>query len=94
MQKAIISELKPTNGRKSFGHKAKLIYNPDNRAHYLRSYDTTIAGYINGKVHRYSDYQSKTTSTHLAAFFNACGVDMSIKDFYALKCEECPALAI
>ena len=34
MQKVIISELKPTNGRKSFGGKAILMYNPDNRAHY------------------------------------------------------------
>ena len=94
MQKVITSELKPTNGRKSFGGKAKLMYNPENRGHYLRSYDTTMAGYVKGKVHRYSDFQSATTSTHLRSFFDACGVDMSIKDFYALKCEECPALAI
>ena len=94
MQKAIISELKPTNGRKSFNHKATLIYNPDNRAHYLRSYDTTMAGYVKGKVHRYSDYQSATTSTHLQSFFDCCGVSMTVKEFYALKCEKCPALAI
>ena len=94
MQKVIISELMPTNGRKSFGGKAKLMYNPENRAHYLRSYDTTMAGYVKGKVHRYSDYQSNTTSTHLRSFFDCCGVSMTIKDFYALKCEKCPALAI
>ena len=94
MQKVITSELKPTNGRKSFYGKAKLMYNPENRAHYLRSYDTTMAGYVKGKVHRYSDYQSNTTSHHLRSFFACCGVSMTIKDFYALKCEKCPALAI
>ena len=86
MQKVITSDLKPTNGRKSFGGKAKLMYNPDNRAHYLRSYDTTMAGY--------SGYQSNTTSTHLKSFFDSCGVSMTIKEFYALKCEKCPDLAI
>lgn len=94
MQKVIISELKPTNGRKSFGHKAKLIYNPDNRAHYLRSYDTTVAGYVKGKIHRYSGHQSNTTSRHLRSFFDCCGVSMTIKEFYALKWEKCPVLAI
>ena len=53
-----------------------------------------MAGYVKGKVHRYSDYQSATTSTHLRSFFDCCGVSMTIKDFYALKCEKCPALAI
>lgn len=94
MQKVIISELKPTNGRKSFGGKAKLMYNPENRGHYLRSFDTTMAGYVKGKVHRYSDWQSATTSSHLLSFFKSCGVSMTIKEFYALKCEECPTLAI
>ena len=94
MQKVITSELKPTNGRKSFGGKAKLMYNPENRGHYLRSYDTTMAGYFKGKVHRYSDFQSATTSTHLRSFFDNCGVSMAIKEFYALKCEKCPDLAI
>lgn len=94
MQKVIISELKPTNGRKSFGGKAKLMYNPDNRAHYLRSYDTTMAGYVKGKVHRYADYKSTTTSTHLKSFFDCCGVNMTIKEFYALPCENAPTLGI
>ncbi len=94
MQKVITSELKPTNGRKSFGGKAKLMYSPDNRAHYLRSYNTTMAGYVKGKIHRYSDFQSVTTSTHLRSFFDCCGVSMTIKEFYALKCEKCPAISI
>lgn len=94
MQKVITSELKPTNGRKSFGHKAKLMYNPENGAHYLRSYDTTMAGYVNGMIHRYSGHQSNTTLTHLKSFFDCFGVNMTIKEFYALKCEKCPDLAI
>ena len=94
MQKVIISELRPVNGRKSFYGKAKLMYNPKNRAHYLRSYNTTMAGYIDGEMHRYSDERTQTTSTHLAAFFAAVGVDMTIKEFYALPCETAPTLGI
>ena len=94
MQKVIISELSPVNGRKSFGGKAKLMYNPDNRAHYLRSYNTTMAGYVDGEMHRYSDERSMTTSTHLAAFFDACGVRMTPKEFFALPCETAPTLGI
>ena len=94
MQKVIISELSPVNGRKSFYGKAKLMYNPENRAHYLRSYNTTMAGYVDGKMRRYSEERTQTTSTHLAAFFDACGVRMTVNEFYALKCEKCPALVI
>lgn len=94
MQKVIISELSPVNGRKSFHGKAKLMYNAEDRAHYLRSYDTTMAGYVKGKVHRYSDFQSATTSTHLEAFFAACGLRMTTKEFYALPCENAPILGI
>lgn len=94
MEKMIITELSPVNGRKSFYGKAKLMYNPENRAHYLRSYNTTMAGYVDGKMHRYSDERSMTTSTHLASFFDACGVRMTTKEFYALPCENAPTLGI
>jgi hypothetical protein len=53
-----------------------------------------MAGYVDGKIHRFSDERSMTTSTHLASFFDACGVSMTVKEFYALKCEKCPDLAI
>ena len=95
MAKMIITELTPVNGRKSFNHKAKLLQHPKKSAYYLRSYDTTVAGVEGGKVRRFYDgKQTATTSTHLAAFFDACGVDMSIKEFYALPCETAPTLGI
>jgi hypothetical protein len=68
-QKTEIYELAPTNGRKSFYGKAKVIVSGNRR--YLRSYDT-IMGCIDvktGKVHRYSDYHSNTTGCHVRAFF-------------------------
>ena len=90
-----VVDVRPTNGRKSFGGKAKLIYDNETRAHYLRSYNTIVAGYVKGKMHRYWDGQSATTSAHLTAFFNGIiGKPMTIKEFYALKCEEAPTLAI
>ena len=94
MEKMIITELTPVNGRKSFNHKAKLLQSPKKSAYYLRSYDTTMAGYVEGKVHRYSDARSNTTSTHLQSFFDACGVRMTVKEFYALPCETAPTLGI
>ena len=68
-QKTEIYELTPTNGRKSFYGKAKVIVS-GNR-HYLRSYDTIIGciDYKTGKVHRYSNYHSNTTGCHVRAFF-------------------------
>lgn len=94
MEKMIITELTPVNGRKSFNHKAKLLHNPKKSAYYLQSYDTTVAGFVGGKVRRYYDGMSNTTRTHLAAFFDACGVKMTTKEFYALPCETAPALCI
>lgn len=92
--KVIISELVPTNGRKSFNKLAKLMLDPANGGHYLRSYDTTVAGYVGGKVRRYWDGKSNTTSAHIKAFFASCGVKMTTKEFYALPCEPAPTLCI
>lgn len=94
MQTVVVSELIPTNGRKSFYGKAKILRNTRNGAQFLRSYDTTMAGYINGKVHRYSDFQGKTTSSHLKSFFDTCGVDMATAEFYKLREEKAPSLVI
>lgn len=95
MEKMIITELTPINGRKSFNHKAKLLQNPKKGAYYLRSYDTTVAGIEGGKVRRFYDGEKRaTTSTHLAAFFDACGVRMTAKEFFALPCETAPTLGI
>lgn len=94
MQTVVVSELIPTNGRKSFWGKAKILSNTRNGAQFLRSYDTTMAGCINGKVHRYSDFKSNTTNSHLKSFFDACGVDMATDEFYKLREEKAPALVI
>ena len=60
-------ELKPINGRKSFGGKARVII--ENNKAKLLSYDAVVAEYdlkskkfiINGKY-------SKTTNTHINSF--------------------------
>ena len=85
--KTEIYELTPTNGRKSFCGKAKVIF-ADNRR-YLFSYNT-IMGCIdeNGKPHRYSDYHSNTTRCHVKAFFGD-----SLK-FWELPLEKTPTLRI
>lgn len=63
-----VYDLIPTNGRKSFNGKAKVIVAGNYK--YLKSYDTII-GYKdrNGKAHRLSDYRSNTTDCHIKAFF-------------------------
>ena len=81
MQKVIISELKPTNGRKSFYGNAELMYIPEGGATYLRSYNTIVAGYINGKVYRFWGGRSTTTDRHLAAFLATVGANISVSEF-------------
>lgn len=67
---ARITELIPTDGHKSFCHKAKVI--DTGNMVYLMSYDTIMCGIDRrGKLHRYSDYDGKTTRRHLKSFLNA-----------------------
>lgn len=68
---AEIYELIPTDGRKSFYGKAKVIRYP-NGDELLLSYDTAIAIKENGKVHRLWDGWSATTGRHIKAF---CGMN-------------------
>ena len=60
-------ELKPVNGRKSFGGKARVII--ENRKSKLLSYDTIVAEFDlkSNKFVIYGEY-SKTTNTHIEAF--------------------------
>lgn len=44
--KVIISALFPVNGRKSFNGKAKLMLDHATGGRYLRSYYTTVAGFV------------------------------------------------
>lgn len=61
-------ELIPTNGRKSFYGKAKVIVYP-NGAQALISYETFVAFKdTDGTVHRLWDGWSATTGSHIKAF--------------------------
>lgn len=80
--KTAILKLQPTDSRKSFYGKAKVILKDDTK--YLLSYDTIIAS-VNekGTVKRLSDYRSVTTSRHIKAFLETF-TNMSFKDFMKL----------
>lgn len=62
-----IFELTPTNGRKSFYGKAKVIES-DNKIE-LQSYDTIVAQIIDG-VFTVNGKYSLTTNTHIKSFRN------------------------
>jgi hypothetical protein len=64
-----ILELKPTNGRKSFGHKANVYIDGD--VVTLYSYNTEIAQYNQAtKEYKliYSNKITNTTAAHLKSF--------------------------
>lgn len=64
-----IYDLVPTNGRKSFNGKAKVVEFNDG-VKYLYSYNTLMGAIdADGKIHRYSDYYSATTNNHVRSFF-------------------------
>lgn len=71
-------ELVPTNGRKSFGNKAKVI--EENGVSKLLSYDTIVAefNHIENKM-KVNGYFSLTTATHINAFLNYYGFDSCSK---------------
>lgn len=72
-------ELTPTNGRKSFHHKA-LVQIDDDGTETLISYTTPIMHrYKDGRIVRLWDGWGVTTGTHIAAF---CG--MKKAEFLAL----------
>lgn len=93
-KKTKITELIPTNKHKSFYGKAKVI--EKDGTHYLQSYKTVVASVENdGKVHRYWDGRSKTTSIHIESFLEMMDAKISsIKEFYALECEELDGLEV
>ena len=60
-------ELKPANGRKSFGGKARVIV--ENNKAKLLSYDTIVAEYdLKSKKFVINGEYSKTTNTHINSF--------------------------
>jgi len=66
-------ELTPTNGRKSFYGKAKVIVENNNAK--LLSYDTIVAEYnLETKEYQENGYYSKTTTSHINAFKSYYGI--------------------
>lgn len=61
-----IYELMPTNGRKSFYGKARVII--DGETQYLQSYNTIVASIKGGELFRHWSGWSVTTGNHLRAF--------------------------
>ena len=71
-------ELTPTNGRKSFGGKCKVVENLG--VSTLFSYDTEVAQYDHQTNEMKIDaYHSRTTLAHINAFLSYYGFDMVSK---------------
>lgn len=82
-----VSELMPSNGRKSFYGKAHVIH-ADGTA-YLRSYDTIVASVTrDGAFHRHWDGWSATTGSHIASF---SGGKIRKKQWDELPVEDSPS---
>ena len=92
MTKAKLTELIPTNGRKSFYGKAKVAI--VDGVVCLRSYDSTIASMSrNGNVYRHYDGErTNTTCTHLRSFLATFAPSASEKEFWQLPVKPAPAL--
>jgi len=68
-----IFELTPTNGRKSFNGKCKVIV--ENNKAELLSYDTIVAEInLETKEYKQNGNYSQTTNTHINAFKQFYGV--------------------
>jgi len=74
-----IIELKPVNGRKSFGSKCR-VETIDGVLSYLYSYNTKVAHYFHdtNKMVVYA-YYSPTTLTHINSFLSYFGFDTCTK---------------
>lgn len=89
MKKALVYELTPNNGRKSFYGKAKCVTNEGIRC--LLSYET-IVGYEDEKgMHRCSDVATVTTMNHVRAFTAS---NISKKEWLNLPLEKAPTVYI
>lgn len=71
--------------QKSFYGKA-LVLSSDSGDKYLKSYNTIVCGVINGKVHRYWDSRSNTTTRHLRSFLSP---DQYV-EYLGAEIEDCP----
>jgi len=86
-RKTQITELVPSDSRKSFNRKAWVILAADGRR-YLRSYDTVMASADeDGNVARHSDFRSATTNRHVRSFLAQFGNGLTSKEFQELPVE-------
>lgn len=93
MKKIIVTELIPTDSRKSFNGRAKIV--EANGRKNLLSYSTLMCGIDSrGKIHRYSDFQSATTNRHVKAFLETVGADCTTSEFKKLPLEQAPDIGI
>lgn len=73
-----VSELVPTNGRKYFGGKAKVI--EENGVMQLKSYNTIVAEYnLRDKTIQVFGIYSNTTVIHIQHFLELCGFEKLTK---------------
>lgn len=103
--KVIATELIPTNGRKSFYGRAKVLDDCNGRK-YLLSYGQVIASVdAGGVVRRHHDgmrpatdkrpaRRSKTTDCHVKSFLETFAPDVTGKEFRAMPVVRRPKLAM
>ena len=73
-----VFDLTPTDGRKSFYGKAKVVVSNNGTA-TLYSYNTEICRVNNGRLEKIWNGWTATTGRHIAAFCNAYGIPYSGK---------------
>ena len=89
----MVTELKPSNGRKSFGGKALMV--SDKKHVALVSYGTVVCWTdADLKLHRTWGGWSGTTGAHIQSFCDELGIPYKgKKDWTELATEEVPAWA-
>ena len=92
--KVVELELIPTNGRKSFGHKA-IVLDDLNGTRYLKSYNSIMCSVDkNNVVRRHHDNASHTTRTHVKSFLDTFAPHFEYKKFWDLEINNRPVLCI
>lgn len=92
--RAKITELTPTNGRRSFYGKAKVAETADGWR-YLVSYETVVASVSpDGRVSRHSDRKSMTTFAHVKSFLDVFAPGTETGEFWKLPVSGRPELVV
>lgn len=89
MSNITITDLRPTDSRKSFYGKARVVDSPSGKS--LVSYSTLVATVRpDGKVERHSDWDSATTRRHVKAFCDTYAPGMDSKTFWKIDKTDAP----